>query len=74
MRWDFCNANRATLMNYCTWKIFQFFFNDNLILLLLYGDNKFDDTKNRQMLMLAIRFIKDSQRFDNNFGDNLPVS
>ena len=36
----------------------------NLISLLLHGDDKFDGTKNRKALMLTFRFIKDSQRFD----------
>ena len=37
---------------------------NNLISLLLHGDDKFDGTKNRKTLMLTFRFIKDSQRFD----------
>ena len=36
---------------------------NNLISLLLYGDDKFDDTKNRKILMSAIRFVKDSESF-----------
>ena len=36
----------------------------NLISLLLYGDDKFDDAKNRKILMSTIRFIKDSQKLD----------
>ena len=39
--------------------------NDNsLISLLLYGDDKFDDTKNRKIFMSTIRFVKDLQRYD----------
>ena len=34
---------------------------DNLI---LYGDDKFDDTKNRKILLSTLRVIEDSQRFD----------
>ena len=37
---------------------------NNLIGLLLHGDDKFDDKKNKEILMSTIRFIKDSQRFD----------
>ena len=36
----------------------------NLISLLLYSDDKFSDTKNRKILLSAIRFINDLQRFD----------
>ena len=35
-----------------------------LISLLLYVDDKFDDAKNRKLLMLTVRFILDSQRFN----------
>ena len=34
--------------------------------LLLYGSEKFDDKKNRNILMCTIKFIKGSQRFDEN--------
>ena len=37
---------------------------NNLISLLLYGNDKFDDTKNRQVFMSTITFTKDLQRFD----------
>ena len=37
---------------------------DNLISLLPYGDYKFDDKKNRKILVVTIKFIKDSQTFD----------
>ena len=40
---------------------------NNLISLDLYGIDKFDDIKYRKKLMSTIRFIKDSQRFDNQF-------
>ena len=36
----------------------------NLISLLLYSDDKFSDIKNRKILLSAIRFINDLQRFD----------
>ena len=35
-----------------------------LIDLILYGNDKLDDNKNRNILMWAIKFIKGSQRFD----------
>ena len=49
-----------------TWKIFPFFstVSDNIISLYLHGNGRFDDTKNRKILMSTIRFIQDSQRFD----------
>ena len=34
--------------------------------LILYGSDKFDDKKNRNILMSTIKFIKDSQKFDEN--------
>ena len=34
---------------------------NNLISLLLYSVDKFDDTKNRKMLLSTIRFIEDSE-------------
>ena len=37
---------------------------NNLISLFLYGDGKFDDIKNRKILMSTIRFIKDPEWFD----------
>ena len=41
--------------------------NENkLIDLILYDSNKFDDKKNHRILMPTIKFIKDSQRFDEN--------
>ena len=49
-----------------TWKIFPLstVSDNNLINLVLYGDDKFDDTKNGKRLMSTIRFSEDSQRFD----------
>ena len=37
----------------------NFLSDDNLISLLLYGNYKFDDTKNRNILIVTTRFIKD---------------
>ena len=34
--------------------------------LTLYDSDKFDDKKNHNILMFTIKFIKDSQRFDEN--------
>ena len=36
----------------------------NLISLLSYGDDKFGDTKYQRILVWTVRFIKDSERFD----------
>ena len=36
----------------------------NPVSLLLYGDDKFDNAKNRKTLMSTIRFINDSRRFN----------
>ena len=47
---------------------------NNLISLLLYGNDKLDDRKNRKILMSTIRFIEDSHRFDEQFFYNLPAS
>ena len=46
---------------------------NNLISLLLYGNERFNDTKNKKMLMSTIRFIKKlkeniySKKFSNIF-------
>lgn len=37
---------------------------DNLISLLLYGKDKFDNTKNRKILTSMIGFTRDSPRFE----------
>ena len=53
-------------MNYLA-NISNFFYmvsDNNLISLLVHGDDKFDDTKNRKILMSTLRFIKDSQTLD----------
>ena len=34
--------------------------------LILYGSDEFDDKKNHNILISTIKFIKDSQRFDEN--------
>ena len=34
--------------------------------LILYGSDKFDDKKNHNILMSTIKFIKYSERFDEN--------
>ena len=46
---------------------------DNQISLLLYGNDRFDDTKNQKILMPLIKFSKDSQSYDGQLSDNLPV-
>ena len=41
--------------------------NENkFIYLILYGDDKFDNKKNHNILMSTIKPIKDSQKFDEN--------
>ena len=37
---------------------------NNQISLFLYGDDKFNDTRIKEIVMSNIRFIKDSQTFD----------
>ena len=37
---------------------------NNQISLFLYGDDKFNDTRIKKIVMSNIRFIKDSQTFD----------
>ena len=37
---------------------------ENLTNILLYGNQKYDDKTNQIILMHVIRYIKDSQRFD----------
>ena len=43
---------------------------NNRISLLLYDNDKFDDTKNRKVLMSTIKSIKNLK---SNFSDNLPA-
>ena len=65
----FYNSNQATLMNDLKniFICFSTVSHNNLISLVLYGVDKFDDIKNRKILMPTIRFIKNSQRFDEQF-------
>ena len=39
---------------------------NNFIDLILHGSDKFDDRKNRNILMCTMKFIKGYQRFDKN--------
>ena len=66
LRCHFHGSIWATLMNDLEIILIPFstVCDNNLISLLLYGDDTFDETKNRKILMSTIRFIKDSQRFD----------
>ena len=66
LRYHFYNSNRATLMNDLeNIPISLSTVSDNsLFSLLLCSDDKFDDTKNRKLLMSTIRVIKDSQKFE----------
>ena len=68
LRCHFYNANRSALMNELN-EIDSSFstLNENKFIdLILYGSDKFDDKKNHNILMSTIKFIKDSQRFDEN--------
>ena len=68
LRCHFYNANRSSLMDELN-KIdisFSTLNENKLIDLILYGSDKFDDKKNYNILMSTIKFIKDSQRFDEN--------
>ena len=59
------------------WKIFTFHvlrLDDNVISLLLYGNDKFNDTKNKIILVSNIRFIENSFCLMTNVNDNLPPS
>ena len=68
LRFHFYNANRSTLTNELN-EIDSSFstLNENKFIdLILYGSDKFDDKKNRNILMCTIKFIKGSQRFHEN--------
>ena len=67
-RCHFYNANRSALNNELK-EIDSSFsaLNENkLIDLILYGNDKFDNKKNHNILMCTIKFIKGSQRSDEN--------
>ena len=55
----FCAVNPVTLMNDLENIPFLWF-----VIIIGYGNDKFDGTKNRKVLMSTIKFIKDSQRFE----------
>ena len=63
LRCYFYNSNRATLMNDLENISISFstISDNNLISVLLYGDDKLDGTKNQKLLMSAMRFIKDGR-------------
>ena len=66
LRCHFFDALRATLMNdlkniNSDLPILR---DENFTNILLYGNQKFDDKTNQIILMHLIRYIKDSQRFD----------
>ena len=64
----FYNANRSPLLNELNEidSSFSTLNENNFIDLILYGSDKFDDKKNHNILMSTIKFIKDTQRFDEN--------
>ena len=55
----FCAVNPVTLMNDLENIPFLWF-----VIIIGYGNDKFDGTKYRKVLMSTIKFIKDSQRFE----------
>ena len=68
LRCHFYNVNRSALMSQLN-EIDSSFsaLNENKFIgLILYGRDKFDDKRNHNILMSTIKFIKDSQRFDEN--------
>ena len=68
LRCHFYKASRSALMNELN-EIDSSFstLNENKFIdLILYGSDKFDGKKNHSILMSTIKFIKDSQRFDEN--------
>ena len=64
----FYNANRSALMNKLNEidSSFSILNENNFFDLILYGSDKFHDKKNHNILMCTIKFIKGSQRFDEN--------
>ena len=68
LRCHFYNANRSALINELN-EIDSSFsaLNENKFIdLILYGSDKSDDKKNRNILMCTIKFIRGSRRFDEN--------
>ena len=45
------------------------FMSDNVKDLLLYGDSRLDENKNKDILKATIRFIKNSERFSGSLFD-----
>ena len=77
LRCHFYNSSRATLMNNFgnIKSSFAAVSDNNLISLLLYGNDKLDGRRNRRIFrMSTIRFIEDSRRFDEQLFYNLPAS
>ena len=66
LRCHFYSSNLVTLINDLENIRISFYTVsvNNLNSLLLYGEEKFDDTKNKKILISTIKFIKDLQRFD----------
>ena len=66
LRCHFYNVNRSALMSDLNEMDSSFStLNENKFIdLILYGSDKFDDKKNHNILMSIIKFIKDSQRYD----------
>ena len=75
------NENQAILLNDSEVLINPFLSDLNLVNLLVYGNEMFNDRKHYAILMCTINFLKDSQRFAGQllqsysfFGSPLPQS
>ena len=64
----FYNANKSALINKLNeiGSSFSTLNENKFIDLILYGSDNFDDKKNHNILMSTIKFIKDSERVDEN--------
>ena len=63
LRGRFYNLNLTTLVNDLENIPISFSTLVKIISLFLYGNDTFDDTKNRKILMSSIQFINNSQKF-----------
>ena len=68
LRCHFDNENRSALMNEVNEidSSFSILNENKFIDLILYGGDKFNDKKSRNILMCTMKFIKGSERFDEN--------
>ena len=73
LRFHFYKANRATIMTELENIPISFstVSDNNLLSLLLYGNDKFNNSKNREISILTLRFNKVLQTLMGNFDENL---